>query len=104
MPTNAHSKHAAKPMPKSTAKLTLCSPLDSTQIAWLNSLGFVPDKPIRDCNVTERTITFEDGTVRQVTERYERVMGYHRPIDQWNKGKQAEHRERLYFSNAKAGA
>lgn len=41
---------------------------------------------------------------RTVCERWTRVMGYHRPISQWNIGKQAEHRERVLFSNAKAGA
>lgn len=30
-------------------------------------------------------------------EVWTRVMGYHRPIAAWNKGKQAEHRERCYF-------
>lgn len=30
-------------------------------------------------------------------EVYTRVMGYHRPVDCFNAGKQSEHRERLYF-------
>ena len=30
-------------------------------------------------------------------EVWTRVMGYHRPINSWNKGKQSEHRERCYF-------
>jgi anaerobic ribonucleoside-triphosphate reductase len=30
-------------------------------------------------------------------EVYSRVMGYHRPINQWNTGKQQEHRDRLLF-------
>jgi hypothetical protein len=27
-------------------------------------------------------------------------MGYHRPLDTWNPGKQAEHRERKFFTEA----
>lgn len=30
-------------------------------------------------------------------EVWTRVMGYHRPVTSWNRGKQAEHRERQYF-------
>jgi anaerobic ribonucleoside-triphosphate reductase len=30
-------------------------------------------------------------------EVWTRVMGYHRPISSWNKGKQSEHQERRYF-------
>jgi hypothetical protein len=31
-------------------------------------------------------------------------MGYHRPVSQWNIGKQSEHKERMYFNvdNSKA--
>ena len=31
-------------------------------------------------------------------EIYTRVMGYHRPVSEFNKGKKSEHRERLYFN------
>jgi hypothetical protein len=34
------------------------------------------------------------------TEVWSRVMGYHRPISQWNKGKQSEHKERTHFVEA----
>lgn len=30
-------------------------------------------------------------------EVYSRVMGYHRPVEYWNKGKQAEYAERVNF-------
>lgn len=30
-------------------------------------------------------------------EVWTRVMGYHRPVSAWNKGKQSEHQERCYF-------
>lgn len=36
------------------------------------------------------------------TEVFSRVVGYHRPVKNWNKGKQAEFAERLAFSAALA--
>jgi anaerobic ribonucleoside-triphosphate reductase len=39
---------------------------------------------------------------RTATEVYTRIMGYHRPISCANIGKQAEHRERVYFKESKA--
>lgn len=35
---------------------------------------------------------------RQPCEIWTRVMGYHRPVNQFNPGKQAEHAERQHFS------
>lgn len=35
---------------------------------------------------------------RQRCEVWTRVMGYHRPVSQFNLGKRAEHRERLHFA------
>ena len=35
-------------------------------------------------------------------EIWTRVMGYHRPVDTWNPGKQAEHKERRYFTERAA--
>lgn len=34
---------------------------------------------------------------RQRCEVWTRVMGYHRPVSAFNKGKQSEHRERTHF-------
>jgi len=42
-------------------------------------------KPLRD----------EERTRCEV---WTRVMGYHRPVSEFNAGKQAEHRERRHFS------
>jgi len=39
-----------------------------------------------------------DDNERTRCEVYSRVMGYHRPLTNWNKGKQQEHRDRLHFS------
>lgn len=33
----------------------------------------------------------------QVTEVYSRVVGYIRPVNQWNKGKQAEYKDRKVY-------
>ena len=35
--------------------------------------------------------------MRTRCEVWTRVMGYHRPVSQFNQGKQSEHRERLHF-------
>lgn len=35
---------------------------------------------------------------RQRCEVWTRVMGYHRPVSAFNKGKQSEHRERQHFT------
>ena len=84
-------------MPSKSKELSICGSLDFPQLAWLKSLGFVPDKSILDCDPLKQTITFEDGTTRQVAERYTRVMGYHRPVSAFNDGKKAEHADRRYF-------
>ncbi len=37
------------------------------------------------------------GNKRQKCIVYTRVMGYHRPVESFNIGKQGEHRQRLQF-------
>ena len=39
------------------------------------------------------------GTKRSLCEVYSRVVGYIRPITQWNDGKQEEFKDRKLFSN-----
>ena len=39
-------------------------------------------------------LAVEDRTRCEV---WTRVMGYHRPVNAWNKGKQQEHRDRVPF-------
>lgn len=41
---------------------------------------------------------------RQPCEIWTRVMGYHRPVSSFNIGKQAEHKERLFFKESKCEA
>lgn len=38
---------------------------------------------------------------RQVCEVWTRVMGYHRPVSEFNLGKQAEFKERRFFRETK---
>ncbi|MEX1117369.1 MAG: anaerobic ribonucleoside-triphosphate reductase [Terrimicrobiaceae bacterium] len=37
---------------------------------------------------------------RQRCEVWTRVMGYHRPVSQFNAGKQSEHRERKFYQES----
>ena len=39
---------------------------------------------------------------RQPCEVWTRVMGYHRPVSSFNKGKQGEFRERVFFEERQA--
>jgi ribonucleoside-triphosphate reductase len=39
-----------------------------------------------------------DNSKRTKTERYSRIVGYLRPLDQWNEGKVAEWEERQMFN------
>ncbi len=43
----------------------------------------------------------EDRTRCEV---WTRVMGYHRPVSQFNRGKQSEHQERVHFEEKLARA
>lgn len=39
----------------------------------------------------------KESKLRIPCEVYSRVVGYFRPVDNWNKGKQQEHKERVNF-------
>lgn len=60
-------------------------------------------KDIEDYNPETRIVTFKDGSKHQIVECWTRVMGYLRPVDQFNKGKQSEFNERKWFTEDKAG-
>lgn len=47
------------------------------------------------------TITLTDEE-RQPCEVWTRVMGYHRPVSEFNPGKQSEHGERRHFREVRA--
>jgi hypothetical protein len=38
-----------------------------------------------------------ENSERQPCEVWTRVMGYHRPVSQFNRGKKQEHAERVFF-------
>lgn len=46
-------------------------------------------------------IRLEDSE-RQLCEVWTRVMGYFRPVSEWNIGKKSEYTERQYFNEGKA--
>ncbi len=48
-----------------------------------------------------RTITLSD-TDRQPCEIWCRVMGYYRPVQDWNIGKRKEHEDRIFFRESTA--
>lgn len=52
----------------------------------------------------EREVTIPDSqrTRCEIWTRPKSVMGYHRPVSEWNKGKKAEYKERNFFNEQKA--
>lgn len=72
---------------------------------WPDALEPIPNRAAatNQSTVKDRlTVADLNPEERTRAEVWTRVMGYHRPIHMFNKGKQAEHAERTYFSNAKA--
>ena len=50
--------------------------------------------------VGTHTITLQDEE-RQECEIWTRVMGYYRPVSEFNIGKKSEHKERIFFEESK---
>ncbi len=50
--------------------------------------------------IGEHLITLEDED-RQECEVWSRVMGYYRPVSEFNIGKKSEHNERRFYSESK---
>lgn len=50
--------------------------------------------PAKDCPPAPIELLDSERTRCEV---WSRVMGYHRPVDQWNPGKQQEHADRFHF-------
>lgn len=50
--------------------------------------------------MTEENIELKDEE-RQPCEIWTRVMGYYRPVENWNIGKKQEYADRVYFSEKK---
>ena len=57
-------------------------------------------------NIEMNTINFDDvrlsDSERQPCEVWTRVMGYHRPFSEFNKGKKSEFKARVCYSESKA--
>jgi len=49
---------------------------------------------------SDGTVTLSDNE-RQPCEVWTRVMGYHRPVSSFNRGKKGEHNERKFFAEAR---
>lgn len=49
----------------------------------------------------KETIVLENSE-RTKCEVWTRVMGYHRPVSEFNKGKKSEYKERMFFKEANA--
>lgn len=47
--------------------------------------------------MTDEEILKENEDKRKKCEVYTRIMGYFRPVSQYNKGKQSEYNERVWF-------
>ena len=45
-----------------------------------------------------------DDSERQRCEIWTRVMGYHRPVSSFNRGKQGEYHERCFFEESRVDA
>lgn len=74
------------------------SNLTQNELLFLKVRNIDPDF-VEFVNIEDQQITFKDGTTKQCCEVYTRVMGYHRPVTDFNRGKQAEHSDRVYFKN-----
>lgn len=48
-------------------------------------------------------VTFKDGTKHQIVECWSRVMGYYRPMSEYNVGKRQEHADRKLFEEPSCG-
>ena len=54
------------------------------------------DFPVMESE-TKAVVTLRDDE-RQPCEIWTRVMGYHRPVSSFNRGKKGEHNERRFFN------
>ncbi len=54
--------------------------------------------------MTDKEILEKNEAQRQPVECWTRVMGYFRPVTQFNRGKQSEFKERVWFTEDKACA
>ena len=55
------------------------------------------DKDLVEYVDRDMWVTFKDGSRKRLCEVWSRVMGYHRPSTEYNKGKYSEFKERKGF-------
>jgi anaerobic ribonucleoside-triphosphate reductase len=57
---------------------------------------------MREQSESKNQTPLSDTLKRQPCEVWTRVMGYHRPVESFNIGKKAEHRQRRFFRETPA--
>lgn len=60
-------------------------------------------KPLQQSQCQSSVPATKPETCQEKTEVYARVCGFMRPVQQWNKGKKEEFKDRRMFDLAKAG-
>lgn len=75
--------------------------LNDKQKAFLTQNN-ISDKDVVDVDVSQSKVTFIGGIVKTVCEVWTRVMGYHRPFSEYNKGKKSEFLTRKCFTEEHA--
>lgn len=73
--------------------------LDERKIKLLTQHNLCEEtlKQIEDYDEDKEIVTFKDGSKHQLVECFTRVMGYYRPVSQFNNGKQSEFNDRKWF-------
>lgn len=75
--------------------------LNEKQKAFLSQNNIRKDD-VEGVDVQQNTVTFKGNVVRTVCEVWTRVMGYHRPFSEYNKGKKSEFLTRKCFTEEHA--
>lgn len=69
--------------------------LSEFEIAVLNNNAIDPEQ-VKEVS-KEYVVTMKDGSKHQICEVYSRVMGYVKPMSEYNVGKRQEHADRTLF-------
>ena len=89
-------------MTPKTATIERPATPDADVVGTAGATGAAGTLGAANANLTD-TITLADAE-RQPCEIWTRVMGYHRPVTSFNKGKQSEYAERTCFLEPTDGA
>lgn len=88
-------------MTPETATIERPATADADVVGAVGAAGTIGTVGTANTSLTD-TITLAD-TERQPCEIWTRVMGYHRPVTSFNKGKQSEYAERMCFVESTGG-